>query len=93
MEKPWTLDDCQLNEDQVHIIMEVIFEALEDSEYFDWLDNADAEAFSPATAALVERAMKDAYKERRLAALAAFRTLLRINDRAINEVRWHLEEE
>jgi hypothetical protein len=93
MEKPWTLDDCQFNEDQVESLVEILFTALEDTEYFDWLDNGDAAAFPEMTAAMIERALKDAHRERRAAALVALRAFIRLNIRAINEVRSHLEEE
>jgi len=93
MDKPWTLVDCQIYEDQAHDVAQTLYEALEDTEYFDWLDNGDAAAFPPPTAAMIERALKDAHLERKRAALAALRVLLRINSDAIEEVRCLLEEE
>lgn len=93
MSQPWTLDELQLGEDQVELAAEIIFEALEDFEYFDWISEGDAMTFTPETAALVERALKDAHRERREAAKIALRRLLNVNRRAMDEVRASLEVE
>jgi hypothetical protein len=92
VQNPWTLNDLQHNEEQAESLAETLFEALEDTEYFDWLDNGDAAAFPEMTAAMIERALKDAHRERRTAALAALRAFIRLNNRALDEVRNHLED-
>lgn len=90
---PWTVEDVVRSEDQTEIMKQVIFDALEDTEYFDWIESDDCDTFSPGTSALIERALKEAHQERKREALVALRTLLRLLDAARNEIMRNLGEE
>lgn len=90
MRPPWTIEDCDQNEDQTEIATQVIFDALEDLEYFDWIEHGDAATFAPTTAAMIEEAMKHAHKERKHAALVSLRLLIRLTNEMREELRNHV---
>jgi len=91
MRPPWTITECDSADDQIELASQVILDALEDLEFFDWIEHGDAETFSPTTAAMIERAMKDAHKERKQAALVSLRLLRRLISDMQDELRIRIE--